>query len=139
MIVGTGEVAQLLGVSPDRVRQLLLGDRIHGAYKIGRTWAIPLVNGLPQVREGTRGPKQKWRAVRREVMTYVHVNRNLIRQNEKREEKVPVISVKRGSSNRYGFEAEILGPCRVVYRPDAPKPCGAKLWIETLSEVALVA
>lgn len=137
MIVGTTEVAQLLGVSPTRVRTLLSAGRIHGAYKIGKIWAIPLINGMPQVREGKRGPKRKWRAVCREVMTCIHVNRNLIRQNDKQEQKAPVISVKRGSSNIYGFEAEVLGPCRVVYRPDAPKPCGAKVWIETLSQVLL--
>ena len=39
--------------------------------------------------------------------------------------------------NLYGHEVEILGGCRVVYRPNNSK-CGAKVWIETLNEVKVI-
>ena len=39
--------------------------------------------------------------------------------------------------NLYGHEVEILGGCRVVYRPNASR-CGAKVWIETLNEVKVI-
>jgi hypothetical protein len=39
--------------------------------------------------------------------------------------------------NLYGHEVEILGGCRVVYRPNASK-CGAKVWIETLYDVKVI-
>lgn len=42
------------------------------------------------------------------------------------------------SGNRiigYASEVAITGPATVVYRPDKPLSCGAKVWIETDSEV----
>jgi|TARA_B110000908_G_C10078973_1_gene368671 hypothetical protein len=35
----------------------------------------------------------------------------------------------------YGSEVDILGPSKMIYSPDKPRPCGAKLWIETEAEV----
>lgn len=48
---------------------------------------------------------------------------------------MPVISVKTYKDNNYCNEVEILGPSKVVYRPDNPLPCGAQCWIETESKV----
>ena len=47
----------------------------------------------------------------------------------------PPISVKTYKSNMKCFEVEIEGPSKLVYRPEKPLSCGAKLWIETTSEV----
>jgi len=66
---------------------------------------------------------------------YVHINQHRIKHNHKTGEREPVITIKKGASNTYAHEAEILGPCRVVYRPDAPLKCGARVWIETDHEV----
>jgi hypothetical protein len=137
MLVGTTEVAKLLGISSARVRRLLLDGRVHGAYKISNVWVIPLKDGMPVISKGKRGSKPTWKAIQREVMTCIHVNRTRISQNYKRGENLPVIGVKRGSSKQYGYEVEVSGPCRVVYRPDQPKDCGAKVWIETLSPVLI--
>jgi hypothetical protein len=68
---------------------------------------------------------------------YIHVNQHVIRKNSKTGEREPVITVKTYKSNDYGFEVDIDGPCKVVYRPDKPLSCGAKVWIETESEVML--
>ncbi|NEP00091.1 MAG: DNA-binding protein [Symploca sp. SIO2E9] len=135
MFVGSTQAAQLMGISARRICQLLSGGRIQGAFKIGRFWMIPLFEGMPLVSEGKRGPKATWRRRRPSPMTIIHVNQHTIRQNQKQEKPAPVISVKRGQSNTYGYEVEIKGPCRVVYRRDSPKPCGARVWIETLSTV----
>jgi len=48
-----------------------------------------------------------------------------------------VITVKKGNTNQYGYEVEIPGGCRVVYRPDSPM-CGAKVWIESLYQVKVI-
>lgn len=48
-----------------------------------------------------------------------------------------MITVKKGNTNQYGYEAEILGGCRIVYRPDSPK-CGARVWIESPYEVRVI-
>lgn len=72
-------------------------------------------------------------------MTYIiHINRNIIQQNKRRGENNPVCRVQKGDDVRYCMEVEIKGPSRMVYRPDNPRPCGAKLWIETDSEVDLI-
>ena len=67
----------------------------------------------------------------------IHVNQHHIRANSKMspEDRVPVITVKTYKSNTYCSEVYVEGPCRVVYSPDKPLPCGAKVWIETESEV----
>ena len=32
---------------------------------------------------------------------------------------------------------DILGPSEMIYSPDKPRKCGARLWIETDSEVVI--
>jgi len=66
---------------------------------------------------------------------YIHVNQHKIRKNHKTGSREPVITIKTYKSNTYGFEVDIQGPCKVVYRPDKPLSCGARVWIETESEV----
>ena len=39
--------------------------------------------------------------------------------------------------NDYGHKVEILGPSKVVYSPDKPLSCGARVWIETEAEVKI--
>ncbi|NEO33690.1 MAG: helix-turn-helix domain-containing protein [Symploca sp. SIO3C6] len=138
MFVGSTQAAKLMGISARRIRQLLQEGRIQGAFKAGRSWIIPLVEGMPQVKEGTRGPLARWRRRKPSPVTIIHVNQQTIRQNQKQEKPAPVISVKRGQENIYGHEVEIKGPCRVVYRRDNPKPCGARVWIETLFQVEVL-
>lgn len=67
--------------------------------------------------------------------TIVHVNQHVIRRNQKTGERKPCLTVKRGRSNVYATTVEVLGPCRVVYSPDKPLSCGARVWIETEAEV----
>lgn len=60
-----------------------------------------------------------------------------IRANKKHGTKEPVITVKTYKSNTYGHEVEILGESKVVYSPDKPLSCGARVWIETDAEVKI--
>ncbi len=69
------------------------------------------------------------------VKKRIHVNQHRIKSNGKTGAREPVLTIKTYKSNTYAHEVEITGPCRVVYRPDKPLPCGAKVWIETDSEV----
>ena len=48
-----------------------------------------------------------------------------------------MITVKTSKSNDYAHQVEVLGPSKVIYRPDKPLSCGAKVWIETTAEVIL--
>ena len=71
-------------------------------------------------------------------MKIIHINRNIIQQNVKHGRQEPVVRVEENSVVQYCMEVIIKGPSRMVYRPDAPRPCGAKLWIETDAECELV-
>ena len=48
-----------------------------------------------------------------------------------------MITVKTSKSNTYGHEVVIHGPSKVIYSPDKPLSCGARVWIETESEVKI--
>jgi len=67
----------------------------------------------------------------------IHVNQHIIKRNSKTGESDPVITVKQGKKNTYGHSVQILGPSTVIYSPDKPLSCGAKVWIETESEVII--
>ena len=68
----------------------------------------------------------------------IHINRNIIQRNSKNNKDDPVCRVETNGVVRYCMEVEIKGPSRMVYRPNKPRPCGAKLWIETEAECVLV-
>ncbi|WP_413160160.1 DNA-binding protein [Capilliphycus salinus ALCB114379] len=138
MIVGTTEAARILKISTARLRVLLIAGRVEGAYKTGKMWLIPLFKGKPMIERGTRGPAPRWRNLRKPAKKIVHVNSHRIRQNQKHQEQLPVITVKKGNTNTYGHIVEIQGGCRVVYSPDKPLGCGARVWIETLSQVKII-
>ena len=71
------------------------------------------------------------------MKTIIHVNQAVIRTNNRKELREPVLTIKQGKQNKYAMEAEVLGPSKVIYSPDKPLSCGAKVWIETTSEVIL--
>jgi len=71
------------------------------------------------------------------MKSIIHVNQHIIKRNAKNGTNEPVITVKQGRKNTYAHSVEILGPSRVVYSPDKPLACGAKVWIETMSDVIL--
>ena len=69
------------------------------------------------------------------MKTRIHVNQHKIRSNMKHGTNDPVFTVKTSKSNIYTHEVDIKGPSKVIYSPDKPLSCGAKVWIETESEV----
>ena len=73
------------------------------------------------------------------MKTVIHVNQHAIRRNIKAETKEPVLTVKTYKSNTYAHEVYIHGPSKVVYSPDKPLSCGARVWIETEAEVEILA
>ena len=71
------------------------------------------------------------------MITRIHVNQHHIKANAKGED-LPVLTVKTYNRNRTCNEVVVHGPSRVVYSADKPLSCGAKVWIETESEVEVV-
>lgn len=72
------------------------------------------------------------------MKTVIHVNQHIIKKNSKTGEREPVLTSKTYKSNTYCHEAIIDGPCKIIYRPDKPLSCGAKVWIETQSDVTCI-
>lgn len=72
------------------------------------------------------------------MKTIVHVNQHAIRRNIRAGTKEPVLTVKTYKSNTYAHEVRIDGPSMVVYSPDKPLSCGARVWIETEAEVEIL-
>ena len=74
------------------------------------------------------------------MKTIIHVNQHVIRANKKNGEENPVLTCKTYKENIYAKELEILDEsgsvvAKVIYRPDKPLSCGARVWIETHHEV----
>lgn len=72
---------------------------------------------------------------KRHPLARVHVNQFVIKRNQKTGEREPPLTIKTSKSNTRAQEVEITGPCKVVYSPDKPLSCGARVWVETRSEV----
>lgn len=70
------------------------------------------------------------------MKTIIHVNQHAIKRNAKAGTNEPVLTVKTYKSNTYAHTVDIQGPSRIVYSPDKPLSCGARVWIETSAHVA---
>jgi hypothetical protein len=71
------------------------------------------------------------------MKTIIHVNQHVVKDNSKTGERNPVLTVKTYKTNTYAHEVEIKGDSKVIYSPDKPLSCGAKVWIETDGEVTI--
>lgn len=69
------------------------------------------------------------------MIARIHVNQHHLRDNRRDGGNRPPISVKTSRGNTPAHVVEIEGPSRVVYSPDRPLSCGARVWIETDSPV----
>lgn len=70
------------------------------------------------------------------MLKRIHVNQHNIRHNTKNpEDPKPVFTVKTYKENTLGQRVVIKGDSELVYSPDKPLSCGAKVWIETEAEV----
>lgn len=67
----------------------------------------------------------------------IHVNQHVIKANATAEpsDRQPPLTVKTSRSNHKASEVHVNGPARIVYSPDKPLDCGAKVWIETTAPV----
>lgn len=73
------------------------------------------------------------------MKTIIHVNQHVVKANAKSGKQDPVLTIKTYKSNTYANEVTIKGDSKVVYSPDKPLSCGAKVWIETNSQVEVLA
>ena len=69
----------------------------------------------------------------------IHINQHKIKENQKHGTRYPVITCKTYKDNIYADKVTILDEngneaCKIIYRPDKPLSCGARVWIETDNE-----
>ncbi len=142
MEVGTTEAAFLLNISTARVRVLLKEGRIQGARKNGRSWLIPLNNqGIPEIIPGRRGPDGTWNKGQRTGKTVIHVLPTVVQANQKNATSLPAVNIQQGDRHNVCHQAEILGPCKIIYQPHQitrSKSGGKSLWIEVDPEVQII-
>lgn len=72
--------------------------------------------------------------------TIVHVNQHKIRNNKKTGANDAPLTIKSNKGNRYAHQANIVDAngnilASIVYRPNKPLSCGARVWIETYNKV----
>tara|TARA_R110000824_G_scaffold45333_1_gene131164 strand:+ start:141 stop:374 length:234 start_codon:yes stop_codon:yes gene_type:complete len=77
------------------------------------------------------------------MKTVIHVNQHIIKSNAKRNEREPVLTCKTYKANDYAHEVSIYGQdgeiaAKVIYSPDKPLSCGAKVWIETQNKIETI-
>lgn len=73
------------------------------------------------------------------MKTIIHVNQHHIKANKDGQNR-PVLTCKTYKENTYAHEAIIYGQdglpaAKIIYSPDSPLSCGAKVWIETQGKV----
>ena len=67
----------------------------------------------------------------------IHVNQHVIKANAKNGENNPIFTIKQGGKNTYAHNVKVKGEMELIYSPDKPLSCGAKVWIETRGEIEL--
>jgi hypothetical protein len=76
------------------------------------------------------------------LITRIHIDRNIILANKKREEQglqaLPPLSVKIRGKTYKTFKVHGDGPFEVVYNPEKPLGCGARSWVETTGNVEFI-
>ena len=65
----------------------------------------------------------------------IHVNQHVIKANAKNGENNPIFTIKQGGKNTYAHNVKVIGEMELVYSPDKPLSCGAKVWIETRGDI----
>ena len=68
----------------------------------------------------------------------IHVDQHRIRLNTKNGTNIPPVTVQAAGGPYKAHEVAIDGPTRVVYQPENPLSCGARLWIETEAQVSTI-
>ena len=65
----------------------------------------------------------------------IHVNQHVIRTNKKTGAKENVVTIQWRSKSYRVKAVNISGDSTVIYSPDKPLSCGARVWVETRAEV----
>lgn len=67
----------------------------------------------------------------------IHINQHKLKANLKNGTNDPVITIQTSKGPTYANGVIINGPSKLVYSPNKPLSCGARLWLETESDLVL--
>ena len=65
----------------------------------------------------------------------IHVNQQRIKKNNRTGERKPVFTIKFNKKTYYTNTISIEGTSKLIYKPDKPLSCGAKVWVETTNTI----
>lgn len=65
----------------------------------------------------------------------IHVNQHHLRANRKDGGNRPVLTIQTSKGPVYADHVDIKGASSLVFRPEKPLSCGARIWIETHARV----
>jgi hypothetical protein len=66
----------------------------------------------------------------------LHVDKQVIARNRKNGTNDPAITIQTSKGPHKAFNVKVNGPSEFIYSPHKPLSCGARLYIETTSEVS---
>ena len=69
------------------------------------------------------------------MKSIIHVDQATIRRNRKFGTDDPPLILRTYKGSKRFHQLEINGPSRIINSPHRPLKCGARVWIETTSEV----
>lgn len=69
------------------------------------------------------------------MKSIIHVNQAIIKRNRKTGSNDPPLIVRTYKGSTPSHNIKILGPSEIINSPHCPLKCGARVWIETHSEV----
>lgn len=72
------------------------------------------------------------------MKTILIVNRNVLAANKKHGRDDPPLTVRTYKGSQLARRVRIDGPSDLVYSPEKPLHCGARVWIETQSQVEIL-
>lgn len=75
--------------------------------------------------------------IRPGIIKRIHVNQHNIRANQKDGGYRSVLTCKTSKGTVTGQTLRINGPSSLVYNPEKPLACGARVWIETKARVEI--
>jgi hypothetical protein len=111
----------------DRHRALGMNSRVVEHQRDGRRqWAVYRSCAPSSVRTGRRLKK------------IIHVNQAMIAHNRRNPKNPkPPITIQTSKGSIRASRMKIKGESEVIYQPEDPLRCGARLWIETYEPVVL--
>jgi hypothetical protein len=75
------------------------------------------------------------KTLRSGLIKRIHVDQHRVKKNNKEGTNLPVLTVQARGGPYKAHKVSINGPSELVYRPEKPLSCGARVWIATTAEV----